>query len=202
VFERSSRPQLVANRVVGRVWSFRDISMERRAAAAMRASEAKMRDLAIRDVLTGLYNRRHLLEQIDDAIARRTLDGKALAVALIDIDAFKKINDRFGHQAGDLVLRDFARRLEQRLRGSDLVGRYGGAEFVVVLEGAPLVAARRVLEHVRAALGDRPPGELPPYTFSAGVAALGIDGGSATELLAKADERLYEAKRAGRDRIV
>jgi diguanylate cyclase (GGDEF)-like protein len=204
VFERTSRPQLVNNEVVGRVWSFRDITMQRRAEAALRASEAKMRDLAIRDGLTGLFNRRYILEQFEDSIARALASGDHLTVALIDIDHFKKINDRHGHLVGDAVLRDFARHLENRLRGSDLVGRYGGEEFVIVLRGAPAEAARKVLDQVRVVLSDRPEegGELPRYTFSGGVAALGPDGGTPTEILAKADERLYEAKRNGRDRVV
>jgi diguanylate cyclase (GGDEF)-like protein len=203
VFERWSRPQLVNNEIVGRVWSYRDITMQRRAEAALRASEAKMRDLATRDGLTGLYNRRYIFEQLEDAIQRAVAAGEHLTVALIDIDHFKRINDRLGHLVGDTVLRDFSRHLEGRLRGSDLVGRYGGEEFVIVLRGAPVEAARKVLYQVRAALGDRPENhDLPRYTFSAGVAALGEDGGTPTEILAKADERLYEAKRGGRDQTV
>lgn len=198
VVERSSRPQIVQDRVVGRVWSFRDVTAQRDAEAAAVASDAKVR-LAILDNVTGLYTRRYILEQLDD-ITRH--DGR-LVVALIDIDDLKKVNDRHGTAVGDAVLRDFARHLGERLRDTDLVGRYGNEELVMVLRGASIEAARVVLEQVRAAIGDRGDrAELPRYTFSAGIAALGTDGKSATEILAKADERLYEAKRAGRDRIV
>ena len=131
------------------------------------------------------------------------IDGERLAVALMDLDHFKKINDTLGHLTGDAVLRDFARQLDQRLRGSDLVARYGGEEFIVILRRASGEAARRVLEQVRAGLAERDGrGDVPIYTFSAGVAELGEDGGTPNELLSRADSRLYEAKRAGRDRTM
>lgn len=202
VFERSSRPQIVASKVIGRVWSFRDVTAQRRAEAALRASEAKMRDLAIRDGLTGLFNRRHVLEVTADSIQRSIAAGERLCLALVDLDYFKKINDEHGHLVGDAVLRDFARQLTQRLRGTDILGRYGGEEFVIVLRGAGAEAAHRVLAEFREKFRDRDFGELPRYTFSAGVAELGADGGDTEGLLARADERLYEAKRAGRDRTV
>ncbi len=202
VFERSSRPQKMGQQVVGRVWSFRDITAQRRAETALRASEAKMRDLAIRDGLTNLFNRRHVLELLAEAIERAIAANERLALGMIDLDSFKRINDDHGHLVGDAVLRDFAKQLLARFRATDYCGRYGGEEFLVVMRGANIDAAQRVFEQLRAGMHDREQSELPRYTFSAGLAELGRDGATLEELLAHADARLYQAKRAGRDRIV
>ncbi len=202
VFERSSRPQMMGKAVVGRVWSFRDITAQRRSGAALVASEAKMRDLAIRDGLTGLFNRRHVLELLDQAIVRAVSAGERLSIGLVDLDYFKKVNDELGHLVGDSVLRDFAKQLTQRFRGTDHVGRYGGEEFLVVLRGANTIAATRVFEEVRTGFRSRELGNVPKYTFSAGIAELGVDGADTIELLGRADVRLHEAKRLGRDRTV
>lgn len=200
VFERSSRPQMMRTQVVGRVWSFRDVTAQRRQEALLRASEAKMRDLAIRDGLTGLFNRRHVLELFTDDVVHAAASGEKLCVGLVDLDWFKQVNDDHGHLVGDSVLRDFAQQLMQRFRATDHIGRYGGEEFLIVVRGANIEATKRIFDEVRAGFRDRDFGELPRYTFSAGIAELGIDGATPIELLARADLRLYEAKRLGRDR--
>ena len=100
------------------------------------------------------------------------------------------------------MLRDFGKQLSSRFRASDHVGRYGGEEFLVVLRGANTAAAVRIFEELRVAFRTREYGDLPRYTFSVGIAEIGIDGAEGTELLARADVRLYEAKRQGRDRTI
>lgn len=203
-FEKSNRPQLMpgTKTEVGRVWSYRDITQQRRLESGLRASEAKMRDLAIRDGLTGLFNRRYILELLTDSITHALAAGERLCIGLVDLDYFKKINDEHGHLVGDAVLRDFSKQMTQRFRASDYLGRYGGEEFLVVLRTANSEAAHRTFETFRAGFRDREFVDIPKYTFSAGISELGVDGGEPIELLSRADVRLYEAKRLGRDRTV
>lgn len=163
------------------------------------------RDLALRasqiDPLTGIANRASVLQQLAAAMARRA--GRPCA-ALIDLDHFKRINDRLGHAAGDQVLRDFAQRLQAGLRRADACGRYGGEEFLVVFADASLGDAQEVVRRLLAAVRQsRPLGDEPDfsYTVSAGLAQA-QPGESPAELLVRADVALYQAKGAGRDRCV
>jgi diguanylate cyclase (GGDEF)-like protein len=156
------------------------------------------------DGLTALANRRHFEDQLAAERARVERFGGPLAVVIADLDDFKDVNDRFGHPAGDVVLREFARTLEEGIRDIDLAARWGGEEFVLLLPGTDLDGAARVAERIRRALAQRivlsADGEPIAVTASFGVAAY-PGGAAADQLLAAADAALYEAKRSGKNRV-
>lgn len=177
----------------------------------MRPSERTVRqarDTAIKashtDDLTGIANRRFVAARMADMLGRKVPDGSVLgAVCVLDLDNFKYINDRYGHIAGDLILRDFARLIHDFVRRTDVFGRFGGEEFVLVLPATPLAAAAVIVETMLAAVrASRPLPDLPDfaYTFSAGIAQ-GRPGDSPVDLYERADKALYSAKLAGRNRI-
>jgi diguanylate cyclase (GGDEF)-like protein len=171
---------------------------------------AEVEQLATHDPLTGLYNRRYFDEALNRVIAawRRSLQGERRPVAAImfDLDHFGQFNKQHGHQVGDQVLRTFAGLLRGRFRDADLVARFGGEEFVVVLEGATRDAAVAIAEEVLAALADQPvvgqDGTRLLLTVSAGCAELGETEPTGEQLLRTADVALFMAKRAGRNRVV
>lgn len=157
-----------------------------------------------RDALTGLPNRRAFDEELERELARAARAGAPLAVVVLDVDRFKAVNDGHGHAAGDVVLREVAARAAAALRRGDLAARIGGEEFALVLPGAGLAGAVELAERVRAAVAATPVeagGAALAVTVSLGCAAL-APGEQAAALVARADARLYEAKRAGRDRVV
>ena len=159
---------------------------------------------ALMDGLTGLANRRQCEESLTDELARVDRFGGSLAIVVADLDWFKDVNDRYGHPAGDSLLRDFASLLRETLRDVDLAGRWGGEEFLLILPGTDLAGGAQVAERVRAALATRlvvtVEGTAIPVTASFGVAAV-PPARTAAEVFAAADAALYEAKRAGKNRV-
>ena len=167
--------------------------------------QAKLREQAIRDPLTGLANRRYLEESLPRELHRASRESSALSIAMLDLDHFKRFNDAFGHDPGDSLLREVGRVLNEKLRKSDIACRYGGEEFVLVLPKSSLADIFERIEEIRLTVrdlqirhGDR---LLGAVTVSAGVAQA-REGMTARELLREADEALYGAKHAGRDRVV
>ncbi len=157
------------------------------------------------DGLTELPNRRHFEEALEAEISRAERFGGGLALVLADLDDFKQVNDRYGHQAGDDVLRTFAEILRETVREIDLPARYGGEEFAVLLPQTDLEGAHRLAERLRRALASRPmstqPGALVAVTASFGVAAF-PDSPTPASLFASADDALYQAKHAGKNCVV
>lgn len=166
--------------------------------------EVELHKLATVDALTGLFNRRAFLELAGREIARVHRLKSPYAVLMLDLDLFKRVNDDYGHQAGDRVLAGFAAIAMHSVRTEDLVGRYGGEEFCILLPGAAMPQAIAIAERLRKGVSQRPLGNLPRVTtVSIGVAACG--GAFAVSLDAAihhADEALYRAKHEGRDRVV
>lgn len=162
-----------------------------------------LRALMVRDSLTGLLNHTSFKERLRTEVARVRRQNKPLSVALLDIDLFKKVNDTYGHPAGDRVIKNLARLLKQRLRGADVIGRYGGEEFAVALPDTPLEGAVRVLDNIRAsfeAIVQHAGEKTFQITLSAGLSQCPPSCDAET-LIQLADEALYEAKHAGRNRV-
>jgi diguanylate cyclase (GGDEF)-like protein len=173
--------------------------------ANIRLREA-LRNQSIRDPLTGLYNRRYLEEMMERETRRAVRAEHGLGVLMLDLDHFKQFTDTYGHDAGDIVLRETAAFLSKSVRAEDIVCRFGGEEFVVILPIADLKATQARAERIRSRLRElsvmhqgQPLGTI---TASVGVAELPQHGTSSKELLEAAAAALYRAKRAGRDRVI
>jgi diguanylate cyclase (GGDEF)-like protein/PAS domain S-box-containing protein len=173
--------------------------------ANLRLREA-LRNQSIRDPLTGLFNRRYLEETLEREIRRAVRSEQSLGLMMLDLDHFKKFNDTYGHEAGDTVLREAATFLTKSVRAEDIVCRFGGEEFVVILPMANLQATQTRAERIRSKLSEltvlHQGQSLGMITASLGVAALPQHGTARGPLLEAADAALYRAKREGRDRVI
>ncbi len=172
----------------------------RRLAAALE----QVQELAIRDELTGAFNRRHVMSRLQEEISRFERTGQVFCVALFDLDHFKSVNDTHGHGAGDAVLKTFAGLADETIRNTDLFGRYGGEEFLLLLTATSQALALQAVERLRERMRDTDWAAIAPglnVTVSVGVAESRA-GVAAEALLNEADLALYEAKHSGRDRVV
>lgn len=172
--------------------------------AGARARKLIERD-ALMDVLTGLCNRRWLEERLPRFLARHQWSGEPLAVLVLDIDFFKRINDDFGHAAGDEALRTVGKTITACLRPTDFAARYGGEEMVILLPDTPMEGAMAAAERVRRVIATTPPIDfegrtLRPITVSIGV-AVNEKNDTATSIITRADGALYRAKSGGRNRV-
>jgi len=171
--------------------------------SSMRA-EAEMEKLAITDSMTGLYNRRKMFEMIQIEQNRLRRSGKNFVMVITDIDLFKTINDRYGHDCGDMVLREVSGLMKDTLRRQDILARWGGEEFVLLLPETDLVGARKVIEVLRQVIADHQFTYLEqqfPLTMTFGMAL--FDGKQSIEVVLKqADQLLYKGKESGRNCIM
>jgi diguanylate cyclase (GGDEF)-like protein len=168
--------------------------------------QAELEQQATRDFLTGLFNRRHLNDVLPQMLALAQRDGQALAVAIIDLDHFKMVNDRHGHVAGDTLLATFGSLLNENSRQSDIAFRFGGEEFCLLMPRSDAQSAQRKVTSLLNAWRTKSfhfeSGSLTNNTFSAGVADSIAEVDSMESLLKAADDRLLHAKRSGRNQVL
>jgi diguanylate cyclase (GGDEF)-like protein len=175
-----------------------------RMAESIQSLTTKLERLGLTDGLTGIYNRRFFDQMLPREVNRSHRLGTQVSLLMLDIDHFKRFNDRLGHPAGDEALRTVVRTLGQRLRDMDFVARYGGEEFAVVLPGADRDSALATAERLRSAVESATfglPANSERLTVSIGVAVYPEDADDASSLLAAADHALYAGKQAGRNTV-
>ncbi len=180
---------------------------KKRYAERLRDNVQKSAEMAITDGLTGLFNRRYMEMHLASLVEQAASRGKPIAVLIIDIDHFKAVNDTYGHDAGDEVLREFALRIRKAIRNIDLACRYGGEEFVIVMPETDVAVATMVAERLRRRIATEPfaieqGARQLTVTISIGLAALADANDNAAAILKRADTALYRAKNEGRNRVV
>ena len=169
---------------------------------ALRVANRRLRWLSSIDALTGVLNRRALDRRLEEEVSRARREDRPLSVAMIDIDRFKAVNDAHGHAVGDRVLRIIARRLQRGARATDVLGRYGGEEFLLLLPSSDRDEAFALCERLRGRISGRPiAGNALTASFGIATVTPPIAGRSA-QLVERADAAMYRAKAAGRDRVV
>ncbi len=165
-----------------------------------------LRQQSLHDPLTGLFNRRYMETTLDREMARSKRNGVSLGVIMMDIDKFKDFNDTFGHEAGDAMLKALGSFLQSPVRKEDIVCRYGGEEFIIILPGASLkvsaARARKLCEEIKPLTAEYGSNRLGPISLSLGVAAFPDHGSTWTEVVQAADLALLRAKKEGRARVI
>lgn len=167
----------------------------------LRDRERKMKELALTDELTGLPNRRALVEMLKHEIERARRHRRPLALALLDLDDFKQINDTYGHLVGDLILSELASLIKRNLRSTDVIGRFGGEEFMIIMPDTDFNTAVRVVERLRLSTEKTYFEPVGSVSISVGVTEF-REGDRVEDLIARADENLYTAKREGKNRVI
>jgi diguanylate cyclase (GGDEF)-like protein/PAS domain S-box-containing protein len=185
--------------------NIRDITERKQAQDDLLNSEALLRELSVRDHLTGLFNRRYMEESLERELLRAARGQIPLGIIMLDLDGFKQFNDTYGHVAGDMILRELGEILRKHVRGEDIPVRYGGDEFIVILPGASRQVAQERAKIICLAAREfhlQIEGKtLEALTLSLGVAVFPQDGATSTALLKAADTALYRTKREGQGQV-
>ena len=194
----------VTNKRHGKAFTDEDVEMLKAVAdqAAVAINKAQLWDMAVTDSLTGLYVRRYFLVKLQEELHRAERYDNILSVVMADLDHFKNINDTYGHDAGDRVLKAIGKFLQKNIRDVDMVARYGGEEFVLMIPEAANDAAHILSERLRKQMSQLKIEQIPPITISLGIATYPYDGSDMEDLIKKADAAMYAAKKAGRNRVV
>lgn len=186
--------------------NIRDITERKQAEEALVKSEAQLRELSVRDHLTGLFNRRYMEETLERELLRVSRKNLSLALIMLDVDNFKTINDTYGHANGDQTLREVSKLLSSHVRGDDVLCRMGGDEFMIIMPEASrkvtLERAEHLHEHASNFQIEFDGQPLPVISLSMGIAIFPDHGSNSASLLKAADHALYRAKRQGKGKVV